>query len=376
VHQNVIITRRQLWHRVWAQPIYKVAHACGISRRVLIRRCKENNVPLPAPGFWATLSADRSAKRIPLPPGLDGAPIHIELYAFSRSRSLDPKMDPVSGRKMRIPIPAVKGPPKHPLTIRTLKLLAGARTDDAGILISDKARLNHLMVSPATLPRALRFLDALFLLLDQPPFVVTWPESNDGRLEILVRGERFIFVLVELVAQTRPSRRGRKVRPGQTAEIRIEEYRLTGTLRLLLSDFPVARVRRLWTDREAFPLEGCLRDIVSTLLSATTILNLKRAEGKTWRQQWEERRRREDTEALEHEQPRRRMDVVRQFAWSWAEGAVLKDFLFQLSRSITRLKSSQERRRGRELVAWVRKQIAKEDATQNIKKLLEGFDRA
>jgi hypothetical protein len=84
----------------------------------------------------------------------------------------------------------------------------------------------------------------------------------------------------------------------------------------------------------------------------------------------------EDADSRKRLEPVRRMELVRQFAGNWAETAVLRDFLTQLSRSIRRMGKSQDRRRGREMVSWVRRQLDKEDPVQDIKRLLASFDSA
>ena len=61
------LTREELYKRVWASPVTKVANNFGISGPGLAKRCKRQGIPLPPRGYWARVRAGRIAPKPPLP---------------------------------------------------------------------------------------------------------------------------------------------------------------------------------------------------------------------------------------------------------------------------------------------------------------------
>jgi hypothetical protein len=49
----MVLTREELYQRVWPQPMSKLAKVYGISEVGLAKICKRLNVPLPPQGYWA-----------------------------------------------------------------------------------------------------------------------------------------------------------------------------------------------------------------------------------------------------------------------------------------------------------------------------------
>jgi AcrR family transcriptional regulator len=67
------LTRSELYERVWAQPMTKVAAAYGLSGGGLAKICDRLLIPYPPRGYWARAKAGLVAERPPLPPAPDGA---------------------------------------------------------------------------------------------------------------------------------------------------------------------------------------------------------------------------------------------------------------------------------------------------------------
>src|SRR5207302_1156303 len=61
------LTREELYERVWASPVTKVANDFGISGPGLAKRCKRQGIPLPPRGYWARVRAGRIPPKPPLP---------------------------------------------------------------------------------------------------------------------------------------------------------------------------------------------------------------------------------------------------------------------------------------------------------------------
>lgn len=74
--------RSELYTKVWATPIVRLAKELGISDVGLAKACRRHAIPVPPRGYWAKLSAGKNPTKIPLP-----AP---ELDVFVRFAASDP----------------------------------------------------------------------------------------------------------------------------------------------------------------------------------------------------------------------------------------------------------------------------------------------
>lgn len=64
--------RSDLYEKVWAMPIVRLAKELGISDVGLAKACRRHAIPVPPRGYWAKLSAGKNPTKIPLPaPELD-----------------------------------------------------------------------------------------------------------------------------------------------------------------------------------------------------------------------------------------------------------------------------------------------------------------
>jgi hypothetical protein len=60
---NQLLTREQLYEKVWSAPTVQVAAELGISDVALAKRCKRLNVPKPSLGFWAKVAAGQTRRK-------------------------------------------------------------------------------------------------------------------------------------------------------------------------------------------------------------------------------------------------------------------------------------------------------------------------
>lgn len=61
--------REELYQRVWAQPMQRIAKEYGVSDVALARACKRRGVPVPGVGYWAKKAAGKPVpEQPPLPP--------------------------------------------------------------------------------------------------------------------------------------------------------------------------------------------------------------------------------------------------------------------------------------------------------------------
>jgi len=65
----LIVTRLELYQRVWNTPVFRLAREFGISDVALAKLCRRRAIPIPPRGYWARLGAGQPVERPRLPPG-------------------------------------------------------------------------------------------------------------------------------------------------------------------------------------------------------------------------------------------------------------------------------------------------------------------
>lgn len=66
--RKILLTREELYARVWSVPLRQLSREFGISDVALGRMCRRRNIPCPPPGYWAKRRAGRPPPRPLLPP--------------------------------------------------------------------------------------------------------------------------------------------------------------------------------------------------------------------------------------------------------------------------------------------------------------------
>jgi len=94
--QKLLLTREELFARVWSLPLVQLARQFGISDVALGRMCRRRNIPCPPPGYWAKYRAGRPPPKPPLPPPLGkiSRPALFTLASTSSTPSTPERMVP------------------------------------------------------------------------------------------------------------------------------------------------------------------------------------------------------------------------------------------------------------------------------------------
>lgn len=101
----ITLTRKELYRRVWAQPISAVAQEVGLSGNALTKICNRLLVPYPPRGYWAKATARRSIKKPPLPVAPEIKATHIIIPGErAASRRVRTRLDPEARREQLIGI--------------------------------------------------------------------------------------------------------------------------------------------------------------------------------------------------------------------------------------------------------------------------------
>ena len=369
------VTRKELYDKVWSIPVYLAAREFRIAVNSLKKICNNFEVPMPYKGYWSGIKAQHRPERTPLSPAKRWQPHDIVIIGRERPQ---PRLQKL-GREKGIDVPAIlistKGPFVHAFTVRTRDLLRKARTDDAGILVSERAFLDHLRVSAKTLPRALRILDALFVAFEREPFGVFWPEGSNTKVEITVLGERFRFSMAEIILYTRH-------KPTAAEAFRQRQdwfwrppkwnFKLTQHLQLVIEGTKGERLRRIWSDGKR-PLERCLEEFLVSLLAVARELKRQREEGGTWRQRWDRMRSRELQQEQQQNEETARLALWTKHLADWTQAQDMRRLMAATKEAVQKIEDVAQQQRGLSLINWLDKFIGSIDPVKNISRSIDAF---
>jgi hypothetical protein len=156
-YRTVTFTREELFQRVWAEPLLKLAAEIGVSDVGLAKACRRAEIPLPGRGHWA-----KSGKHRPSPPKLPKTTAQatetISFQVLAEPEARLPRPERPSGATP-ITVPATLEAP-DPLVRATLKVLSKAKVYEGRLLTKGHTVL-AVRISRTVLDRAMLLLDTL-----------------------------------------------------------------------------------------------------------------------------------------------------------------------------------------------------------------------
>ena len=64
---SMTLTRKELYDRVWSEPMQRLSKEFGLSDVGLAKTCRRYGIPVPPRGYWAKKQAGHTVRKIPLP---------------------------------------------------------------------------------------------------------------------------------------------------------------------------------------------------------------------------------------------------------------------------------------------------------------------
>lgn len=342
---SITLTRQELYERVWSEPVDTLAKEFGLSNVGLGKACRRRSIPVPERGYWARMAAGQKVRRPPLPPATNGDET-VTLLVSPRPDS-----------------PPAESPDVHPL-------IAFERKAENAVVVPDDLRVRHhaiaqtreywaaqkrgkvrygdnkwphldVRVSSAALPRAWRFLQAVFVAL----------EARGHKVAATVEGKTILTVLEEPlhVSLREPSKQVRHI---PTAKEIADEKRYswnrpprfdlvsTGTLVLHLEN--VWGVRHTWKDGKSQRLEDIVNDVLVGFLEAALYKKAQRAEQERERLRAEVAARQREAVRQRALQERARVLRFTRLKMAWREHDDLRAFLEQLRSSVGLVRDQSE----------------------------------
>jgi len=237
---KTILSRQELYDRVWSVPIQELATAFGISYRGLAKICRQHKVPHPTPGYWARKAAGKRIVVPRLPEPKNNAPIIIsprQQHSFKLQISPE-KESWLNQVRLAVKNLRVADELRRPHTV-VAKMIAREGTGD------DIDNRRH------------RILDALLKVLESHGGQI---EEKDARIIILKAEGTEVEFRIERYEQPPTLLKGRPRAVTDQAELKSTSYLAVAIGRHLPLGLPSG-----WRDKENRPLEESLPAIVETL---------------------------------------------------------------------------------------------------------------
>ena len=276
-----MLSREELYERIWAEPMQAVAVTFGISGVALAKRCRRAGIPVPGRGYWAKKAVGKRVRQVALPAAktpFERRPIRIVSHpVVEATAESEPMAGPVHDQELfevrpenRIEVRDQLS--RHPC-IRATAASAHSDHGPATNYVSAYGdRVLGLSVSRQSLLRALRLLDAFVRGCESRGWPVTGATRDQPTGHVEVLGQHAEFRLREPQRRIdRVNEERLRVKPGEYMYGRYR-YEPTGVFEFNVGGRYGAGAYYL-RDTEENPLEECLNDMMVTLVESAVATN-------------------------------------------------------------------------------------------------------
>lgn len=318
------LTREELFKKVWAAPMTKVAAEYGISDVALKKICTKNRIPVPGRGYWAKLAAGKPVKQARYRAISDPALNRIWIYG-STARRLPAVVQEAqraakANRKESENFVVVPATPDalHPLVERTAKSLARAKPSEKGLVSATASNQFRVDVAPDNINRAIGFINAFVAAAEDRGYkirksdkslaFIVDDEAMELRIEEQVTRSKHTPTEEETAALERWHEKQRRQRHGwqHTAWTPPPtppdwDYAPTGLLKVVINEelrYGYEGLRHVFADGKTQRIEDLATLVLDSLPVWSVAIKDKRVEDERRRLEWEER-------ARQHEEQRR-----------------------------------------------------------------------
>jgi hypothetical protein len=328
--------RGKLYEEVWAEAVTTVAKRYGISDVALRKMCKQLAVPLPPPGYWARAAAGRKPPTPPLPKHSGPAEIVRQRYVSDVPVEPDPE-HLVARREFeaqpenRIVVPETLDMP-HPLVAATERAFRQPKHRDLRNPPTTDRRALDISVSEASLPRALRIMDALVKALDARGMPLRVIESERKRRScVTLQGQDLAVRIVENTLRTErePTEKERrdKEKYGHVYLPNRYSHQPTGMLKLGIIGGYRDELQKVVADGKRQRVEQCLNEFV-VKLEAEAVHRKREAERQEReKRRWEEQERRRRAREEKREKEIEQLKALEEEAGNWKRAEEIRAYV-------------------------------------------------
>lgn len=261
------ITRKELYEKVWSEPITRLAQKFGFSDVWLAKICRKNNIPRPPRGYWAIIKSGGKVPKTPLPKWKGNDLIEIRIYdpSVKKERALSKERIPTKKISRKIIIPTSQTE-HHRLIADTESILTSVNQDESGLLPHKDGCLD-IHVSKDSLPRALGIMNVLIKILSNMGYSVI---IADGVTLATIDGINLRMDMHEELDTRRRVRAADHSLEGPY-EFGYDLYEKTlfpsGRLCFSIEDPDIENPKRKrWRDSDLTKIEDCYKEIVLALI--------------------------------------------------------------------------------------------------------------
>lgn len=369
----LILTRQQLYDRVWATPIDALAPTLGLSGRGLGKLCARYDIPVPPRGHWAKLAAGKRVSRPELP-----FPVRADLRIQFSVPSGQPKAEEptafgehplIAFEQDRANLIAVPDdlPIAHPGLLAAERPLLRAKRDTAGLVAAPTAPFVH--TSREQHGRALRILQALLAACESRGFSAS--VKHDG-IWITVLDEPLAIAVVENtkgVPHPVTFTEQKLIDRGLGYQVPKHDVIPSGALSMVITN--VRHVRQRWTEGSGKPLERIINRFIVGLVRAALGLKHQHAEAERRESERQEAERRREEEAQRQAKIARRwreeqgkVERLERLAQVWRRNQELRR-LAQEIRSATRDAPAESELA--KWLSWIEEQLEGSDPLRHLR---------
>lgn len=266
------LTRKELYEKVWSEPIIKLAELYGFSDVWLARICKRNNIPRPPRGYWARIQSGQRVQKTSLPKGDNDTIIEITTHdpALKKERALS-SQNHSSRKLLKSIIITEKSIGPHPLISRSADILELADQDCSGLIPHQKGCLD-IQVSKSSLQRALLILNTLLNSLILMSFEISLCDNftRVSKDEVSFN----ISINEEMDRRKRLKAQDHNLEGYYQFGYGLYEKRTYPSGRLVLSIDGLGfetHHKRTWKDTDSKKLEDCFKGIVLSCIRLTEL---------------------------------------------------------------------------------------------------------
>lgn len=287
--QVLMLTREQLYERVWSEPMATLAPQFGISDVALKKTCARMRIPTPYRDYWAKRGAGQPARRTPLPKLPSSAGRSITSVEFGRppkpaASEQEPAVGPIADQERyeadpahRVTVPEVLTDP-HPLVAASVRALRKAKPDHQHRLVPRDSKCLAVSVTLGSVDRAMCILDGLLKALEHRGYSVQILEDQQGmKTSVSLLGEQVAIAIEERVDHVEKKPDPRDVARGYSLYGKQYDHVPSGKLTLRIAHEYLS-VRRSWADGAKQRVEQCLNAFVVGLAAAAEALRKQRLE--------------------------------------------------------------------------------------------------
>lgn len=322
------INREQLYAEIWRTPMSKLAANWDVPIAGIVKACQQMNVPRPGSGHWQLVKRGWQVDRDALPPATAAmrttALIKPAQKRTKIERPLETTENANEDKKPRVDIPDHLDN-AHRLVKQTRKALTGDTYLNNGLVVARRDCPLRVQVSPESLNRALRIMDA----------IVKGALGRGGRFERGPEPWRLRLFMGKQPVEFGMTEARRRIERTVTDEDRESralrwndryDWKGAGVLRFRLHGGEDLYERN-WEESKRERMEDSVPEIIDCLAGVEEAAERNRAAERERMRLQEEERQKQAIEWRRQEEEKERRKLLEEMAEQWGRARRLRSFI-------------------------------------------------